>query len=132
MYILPQFKKKKTVQGKNSCVSVDERNMLPVKLFVDWELELFHHRFTETWNFLAHFRVLWHFDTLVLPDSYESFAWKEVCHDKELCKWIINYISDLHIVSLNFPFSSFYFQNLSLEIFIPWVKCSECILISDY
>lgn len=48
MYILPQFKKKKTVQGKNSCVSVDERNMLPVKLFVDWELELFHHRFTET------------------------------------------------------------------------------------
>ena len=47
MYILPQLKKKKTVQGKNFYVSLDERNMLPVKLFVDWELELLHHEFTE-------------------------------------------------------------------------------------
>ena len=132
MYILPQLKKKKTVQGKNFYVSLDERNMLPVKLFVDWELELLHHEFTEIWNLLAHFRVLWHFDTFLLSDSYESFTWKEVCRDKELGRWIINYISDLHIVSFYFPFSSFSFQNLSPERFIPWVKCSECILISDY
>lgn len=57
------YHNKKIVQGKNACcASLDERNILLLKLCVDWELEMLHHGVTETRNFLACFCVLWHFD----------------------------------------------------------------------